>query len=394
MPIDIPRGTQPTSPRMAVALSELQWRTATTKERRAGHWIPIDSREWRRLIGSRYHDTLRDAERLTYIDINGRYSTGRFAKSYRLAAAYRTPLTQRYDDACLPSRIRLADDDRVGHFLASRFAAVRLPDDCKVCGWDSFCARQIRSGGHYATRCQYGRFHSTFTGLRREARATLTCARSGERLVELDVANCQPLILGCLAKNQPQQTNTTHTQPTNHNPHPTHHIPYVAHDILNYLDYCERGELYDELVQLCHGLTLWDCIPPSRRHRFGHDRPLRRSDIKRQFLIMLFADVETTRRMAIYDVVGATWPSIADFILQAKAVEYQDLARQCQRAESAIMVDGVCSRLMQTQARVPLITIHDGIGTTAVYVEQVVDAIAAEFARFGIQPMIRTKLRD
>ncbi len=213
MILDIPYGTRPTNDAVAILLAELLAATATTTERRAGFWIPIPSHQWREILGSRYKATIREATAAGYVEANDRYSVGRFTKSYRLAKQYRRPKTQRYilrRTLSTASRIRIDETDTVGQVLVEQFARVRLTGTAS--GWDGFCAAQIREGSFYATRCQYGRFHSTFTGLKRAVRSQLSV--DGEQLFELDIANCQPLILGLIATQQAQPTNQTH--------HPTH----------------------------------------------------------------------------------------------------------------------------------------------------------------------------
>lgn len=388
MIIDIPHGTRPTNDKMAILLAELLAATATTKERRDGFWIPFHSHQWREILGSRYKATIRETVKAGYIAVNNHYSAGRFPKSYRLAKRFRLPETQPYilgRTRSTASRVRIDETDTVGQFLVDQFKRVRLKGT--VTGWDGFCAAQIRNGSFYATRCQYGRFHSTFTGLKRAVRSQLTV--DGQQVSEIDVANCQPLILGLLARHTP------------HNPQPntppnTQITPYsicgaflTDQNITNYIELCERGELYEFLQGRCSGqLTLRDCIPADRWHRYGEDRPLMRKDLKRQFLVMMFADIATTKRMPIFDVVATEWPALADFILDAKRDCYQNLARDCQRLESRLMIDGAVGSLLVAEPSIPILTIHDAILTTATYIPAVKSAIIAEFGRHGMTPKI------
>ncbi len=103
---------------------------------------------------------------------------------------------------------------------------------------------------------------------------------------------------------------------------------------------------------------------------------------------MLFADVATTKRMPLFDVVGTEWPALADYILDAKRDCYQNLARDCQRLESRIMIDGVAGSLL-AEPSIPIVTIHDAILTTAAHVPSVEAAVLAEFRRLGATPKIR-----
>ena len=396
MIIDIPYGTRPTNDAVAILLSELQSATATTKERRAGFWIPIPSHQLREIVGSRYKPVIREATAAGYIEVNDRYSAGRFPKSYRLAEKYRRPKTQPYTlirDLHTASRIRIDETDTVGQLLVEQFQRVRLTGTAT--GWDGFCAAQIRGGSFYATRCQYRRFHSTLTGLKRPVRSQLRA--DDQPLFELDVANCQPLLLGLIANNRhPQQPNTQPTTTTTPDPQ---NKPYSICGALTdhkttYFELCESGQLYEYLERRCRGrLTLRDCIPADRWHRYATDRPLTRKDVKRQFLVMLFADVATTTRMPLFDIVATEWPALADYILDAKKDCYQNLARDCQRLESRLMIDGAAGSLLADPS-IPVITIHDAILTTAAHVPAVEAAVIAEFGRLGVTPRIRANQRS
>ena len=62
--------------------------------------------------------------------------------------------------------------------------------------------------------------------------------------------------------------------------------------------------------------------------------------------MMLFADFATTKSMPLFDVVANEWEDLADYILAAKSNCYQDLARDCQRLESRLMIDGGAGALL------------------------------------------------
>jgi hypothetical protein len=382
--VQIPSEARPTNDAVAILLSELQAATALTPERRAGHWIPMHWTQLRASLGSRYKAAIRAAVDEGFVEANDHYAVDRFSKSYRLAKKYRVPTTQLYElRRSLPtqSRIRIKDSDTVGQRLVEQFARVRLTET--LSDWDGYCAAQIRRGCYYATRCQYGRFHSTFTGLKRSARSKLTVC--GERLVELDIANCQPLILGLLARinKQPISSHQAATTATTR-PH-TICRAFLA----DYIALCESGKLYEHLEGLCRGkLTLRDCIPVDRWHRHASDRPLTRKDVKRQYLVMLFADVATTKSMPLFDVVANEWQDLADYILAAKSNCYQDLARDCQRLESRLMIDGAAGALLDESAIV-IITIHDSIMTTLQYRAAVEASVIHQFDGMGVTPYIR-----
>jgi hypothetical protein len=152
---------------------------------------------------------------------------------------------------------------------------------------------------------------------------------------------------------------------------------------------CGDGLLYDFLLDRSSGLTLWDYIPIDKRHRFAKDRPLNRSDIKTQFIILLFAKTEFTKQMPLFRIVASEFPTIAAFILHAKRDTYQTLARDCQRFESAIVIGKVAAALVD---RFPLVSVHDSIIADAEHADQVEAAISASFQQFGTSVSVsRTK---
>lgn len=329
----------------------------------------MHSRQWRALLGGNYRKVIVEAkEGLGYIEINERYSVDRFPKSYRLAKRYRRPETSLYrltGRVGIPGncRIRLNADDETGHKLASCFDAVTIPDDIVASGWDQFCFESIRGGRWYATRCEYGRFHTSATCFPKSVRRSVRL--SGRAAVEVDVSNCQPLIVGLLAA---RNTKAPPATPHQHNPNT---ICCIVRDLQNYLDLCEAGKVYDYLLDHAGDIKLFDCIPPERRRRHATDRRLTRSDIKRQFIVAMFAPNETARRMPLFSIIAREFPTVASFINQAKHTEYQALARDCQRLESKLMIDRVASRLADQW---PILTVHDSILSA----EENADAVASE----------------
>ena len=62
-----------------------------------------------------------------------------------------------------------------------------------------------------------------------------------------------------------------------------------------------------------------------------------------------------------------------------------------QRAESKLMIEGVCGRLMDKNRKIPLYTVHDSISTFSEFVPTVRAAIDAGFQEFHITANIREK---
>ena len=378
--IAIPAGTIPTSDRMAILLCELQAATSVSDDRRRGHWINVASQLWKQILGRNYADVIGEAKALGFVETNDRYSVGRFSKSIRLTSQYRTSQTSQYrlqrrlrGDGGY--RIRLAPEDSTGHALASCFDRATIPTTVTTTGWDSYCVRSITDHSYYAVRCQYGRLHSSFTGLPKSVRSTILL--DGRDTIETDVANCQPLILGMLATQHNNTPTTTHTPPQ---PTPNT-ICGASVPLGGYLSLCGGGQLYDYLLDRCGDLTVWDTIPIEFRHEYALNRRLNRSDVKRQFLVMLFSSNETMRRMPMFDIVANEFAPLAEYMIGAKRDEYQELARQCQRVESKLVVDTAARELV---TKIPLLTIHDSVLSQAEYADRVAASIRSAFYPFTV----------
>ena len=86
-----------------------------------------------------------------------------------------------------------------GIWLYRCMSAFELVHSGKLDPWAAYSREMIQSGNLFAVRCEYGRFHSNFSSLSKSLRRHL---RVDEPLVEIDVQNCQPLILGLLERRE------------------------------------------------------------------------------------------------------------------------------------------------------------------------------------------------
>lgn len=271
--------------------------------------------------------------------------------------------------------------------------------------------------------CDYGRVHTNITRLLKPLRNILMI--DGVSMTTIDIANSQPLFLLMAYLNRiPTATpsiykysvhnndsKTSSTLPTTYistgdasqvqpvqpippTLHPTTRSPYtkckcaeqtdfqgftttriLPADVDHFRYLCEAGRLYqylmermdwtqgksafksDELFRCLYGRnTVWDGN--------GNYNPSR-----------------------LEPIIKTEFPTIWKFIRGwKKANGYKDLARQMQREESRLMIDGVCGRLAKEHPDCPLVTVHDSIMTTSPWVETVKNIILEEFARLGIRP--------
>ncbi len=425
VPIFIPQDAIPGSDKEAIALSLLYAWTASRKKNRAGYWINIHSKELEKKLGREYRHIMEGLQTRGIIEINDRYSTGRFTKSYRLADAYRTHRFREFNrenNQQLPSQVRLDDSDRVGWGLVKMMQKVSLPPDCKFKGWNGVIEEQVRNHRFYATRCQYGRFHTSFTGLNKKARRQLI-TEQGHKLIEVDVSHCQPLIMAAMIHSiisqlitsqlitsqlNTSQLNTSQLNTSQHatsqppisqlyTPHPNtpHPIPIpicsAFDDFGRYTELCESGTLYEHIAKLCGdvGLTLRDCYQPGDWKPHWENGAVKVKHAKKAFLVMTFCENDMMRLNPVFGVVQGAFPSVAEFMLESKRECYQELARNCQRSEARLMIDGVCADIIDNHPEVTILTVHDAILTPIHHAEIVEDAIRRQFRKLGLKPFLK-----
>ncbi len=233
--------------------------------------------------------------------------------------------------------------------------------------WDLFSASQIAQGKLYASYCEYGRFHSNYTSLSKDIRARVQL-NDCPQLTELDIRNCQPLLLSYLAGKD-------------------------GADVTEWKQACEAGEVYEQLASvLASGVA-----PPYTYSYLGREctvDPKRwaRDDIKRPLLVAMFCGSADTETNPAYVAMRCAFPSVAAWLTRFKREAeqqgrgYQELAKQCQRLESSLMVKFVCRALREAQ--VSVLTVHDALIVPAGQVERTKAYISQAFQAIGLKPSI------
>jgi len=274
------------------------------------------------------------------------------------------------------------------------------------------------------TVCDYGRVHTAITRLLAPIRQCLNT--KGQPLVELDIANSQPLFLAIYILQTISNKRITSLPDSLHPchqdvfsegegdisscsrlckiqfPHPSHpsffppllyvqrklkkysvtcsnrnglrqnclSSPFLPTDLLIFLQHCMMGSLYEYLMRE----IAWT---GSRR------------SFKDEFFLMLYGPLTDS---PMTQVMQREFPSVMAFMVWHKRRHgFKQLSREMQRAESKLMIEGVCGTLMERNPRIPLLTIHDSIMTTAEFIPVVSKTIRAEFRKLGIWPTVKTK---
>jgi hypothetical protein len=262
------------------------------------------------------------------------------------------------------------------------------------------------------TTCHYGRVHTNVTRLIRPVRRELRIASTP--LVEIDIANSQPLFLtACVLAGIPatftnscfhsySPTVTPVISSTNHISYP--HTSYVMDtfsasdcsvnglrsysrtysttpsDLMEFQARCERGQVYEHLMQRMNWIE--------GRDRFKDEEVFR---------ILYGANTSYNSQgefqpSKLQPILESDFPTVWAFIRNYKRQHgYRELSREMQRQESKLMIEGVCGRLMNEFPDCPLVTVHDSILTTEPWVETVAGTIKDEFGRKGLQPTLHIR---
>jgi hypothetical protein len=141
-------------------------------------------------------------------------------------------------------------------------------------------------------------------------------------------------------------------------------------DVIEFIDLCERGILYDDVMRRLD-------IPPRRRGSF-----------KRLFFSQVFfGKIKTTGR--VRELFAREFPTVFKAINDLKRKDHRKLAYLLQAHESKIMIDIICRRILEELPGTFIATIHDSIMTTPDKADEVRVIMLREFQRFGLNPTIR-----
>ena len=239
-----------------------------------------------------------------------------------------------------------------------------------------FTCSAIHHGDHTGLKVDaFGyRVHSIVTRTARAIRPHLRI--DGESLVELDVANAQPLILAAALKDPAAWT--AFSADVQHNGEmggrggdsPVF-SRVCAEEVESFARLCEEGTLYEFLME-----------------QGG------------------FADRETVKRLLCRDVLfgrpevcgtmtelfARTWPACLEAVRQIKRrCGYKAVAQMLQRLESDIVIEGACGRLVAALPNMLFLTVHDSLLVPAAGAAVAERALQEALWQRGVGARIRVK---
>ncbi|HBE69778.1 MAG TPA: hypothetical protein DDW52_16660 [Planctomycetaceae bacterium] len=361
----------------------------TEQRRRHGHFWGLSKASGDRMFSAKHWpEVKKQAEATGLLEFNKRYSDGRngyqaFAASARLAWPYRNGGFEEYQLARKP-RSKQEKATRLGAvetWLAAKLPLFTLPDDVTSTDlWTSFSLHCWRSEEFYATTCEYGRLHTNATSLVKHARERLDC---GEPLVQCDIKNSQPLILGRVLQGLAD-----------------------PEELREWIALGEAGIIYEWCLEAVKDLGISDYtvhIPAQFAQDGSELKPARqwtemvrkweRKHVKKSMLVMLFAPIEQTQQSLVWQAVKKYFPTIADAIIRYKQGGHQRLAHVCQRFESNLMIRAVGSAMIPWLNESPVFTVHDSWTVPERFETKITEVTKQKFEEKQLKPIVEaTKL--
>ncbi len=187
-----------------------------------------------------------------------------------------------------------------------------------------------------------GRFFSNVTNMKKELRKHLRV--DGERLMEVNVRNCQPLTL----------------------------VPVLE----------EQGVECPEYRRLCEEGTLYDFL--------ADKAGISRDQAKRELIACTFFG-RNGSRSATKTAFRKAFPKVAKAIRTIKQQDYTELATRLQRAESNLIIRTACDRLRKEHPKMFCTPIHDSVVAKPADIETVACIVREAFASIGLSPKIEAK---
>lgn len=202
-----------------------------------------------------------------------------------------------------------------------------------------------------------GRFHSNLTNLKKELRSFITY--KGQKLVNVDIKNSQPLLSTLLLKKQNYQSPLFKSIFQLTNPsisYKSYTIMIVKtlekigkQDIEKYILFVAAGNFYQQMHELMYPALPFD-----------------KQKVKSMIFMIFFSHnrymgqpkAEPKRRFKQF------FPSTYEIFRLLKKSDYTALSRILQRLESMIVIQNVVPRVARERPDLPIFTIHDSVVTT------------------------------
>ena len=409
--------------------------------REQGHdFVPLKAAYLLRLVPQLHYKRVRDGlQGAGVLDCDRRYVVERKCLGFRIGAEYRTRCVKvPCEDAALRRKLKKrrqgVGDEPVHCWLRGNLRRLRFDRQwARQIAWEMqphvdsplslleyrvvleeiikrFAEGDLRQGCD-----RYGRNHSPVTSLPKAMRACLSV--DGQPLLNLDLANSQPLIAGLVVwllhsgrttidelrrkrfDRKPQRVyrffdeRLSQAQPRHNGAREAGsgerppgsiminvlpQVPLVASvqagagamtgttpsDLLDYLKCCEQGRLYESFLEA--GLS--------------------RAEVKTGLFRDVFFGRYPCGRLA--GQFARRFPTVYRLLKELKRGQYRRCAWLMQNAESTLFIGRIARRIMRERPETPLVTVHDSALVPPEFVPYVEGVMREEFGRVGLRPTL------
>lgn len=344
-------------------------------------FIPIKCEYIRKIISERNYRKIREAlVKAGVVETDNQWIKGQKCIGYRLRGDY---LSQPFERYILTSRRLVRNIQKtqvkseaeisldVHKFLYRNLQDIRidyLPAVKSLTNEDFYLNKTsielLHEKQWFFKADKYGRVHTNLTNLKSSLRKYLNV--KGEELVEVDIANSQPLFLSIIAS-----TYIKYGTLVSFNSPPS--FPSLRCDILPdlllYKDLVTQGKLYFWLS-----------------NKFKLRTKSRKRLKVKMFSELFFGKNHETRLCRKFAEV---FPSVFRVVQQVKQKDYAALARLLQKVESSFVINKVVRRMMETDRYVA--TIHDSFLVKPHDIEVLNFFIQQEFGQWDHNPTLSVK---
>lgn len=306
-----------------------------------------------------YQDILDNLVATNVIERDNQYQKGKFSRGYRLGKKYRKNkfefIDLNPDVNCIPFVPTTELERKVIRNIGLLNVELEQAVKDRLCLRGQYGLMMLRKKMLYSSRDFFGhRLHNNVTSLKSEARKYLNL--NGVKLVNLDIANSQPFLLGLTVLEELKRKNNNNIQS------PLVCYEYTLHQ---YLTLTAEGKLYHYLSNIFN-------IPVHK--------------VKRK----LFSKWLFSKQLSgIGRDMDLLFPTVTKTIVDLKEFDYKNPSMLLQRKESNIMIEGVCTTIMNQYPNIWFAPIHDSILTTPKAVPIVKNIIMNEFIKCNVKPTIR-----
>jgi hypothetical protein len=345
------------------------------KRRERNDYVPVNAALLQRILGPLFAKPaitllldlgLLETDNHYRVARSGQWSRGK-SRGYRFKEPYRSAKFKEVKDvhwshisSLLAPELRIQPETAAHQFLFENLTHVTMDESVYEFLW-WFEAKSDFQRDYYERSVDFirgrdwffstdpntGRVFNNVTLLPKKLRGFVRY--DGKSLIEIDVANCQPLLLLSLYDNEP-----------------------------------ERAQFEKAVV----GGTFYELLNAQLKRKYAKSK---RDKLKKAVFRQIFFGKIPAKPKSVCVAFAQMFPLLYDKILKVKKPDYRKLALLLQKSEADIIIGKAVDRIART-SRIPILTVHDSILTVPEHVEEVKERLETAFLEtLGVKPSLKVK---